>query len=607
MSYKDVVASLNTLLIKASTATETRIGMSEAIVAFLQVRGRLLLLSLGCFDFPTPSPDPHSNQRVSLSPLTFFPLSPPHPPPQAMGATFVEKHSAELLQGLLAILEQSKATSSPADALGLRRCLHFVIIDAMGRRLGQKGRQDTLNTLITIVNKGMAAATRENATAPSEGATQTTLLALEVAAEQVIILGNACNAFFDTMLPALLDASLHPAAGVRIAAAHALRNLVEVVPARAASVVSTCLTRLGNFRSSAVALNGTGACLAAALAASVPASLGLPQDLCQRCFVAGMDFTDSATAPKDSAQALVRLDVGWWILSALVGMGAATLAPHLTRIVERWRAVLVAPQPKKAGAKVSVTRWRHVIAEFYGALSSMQLFLRFCPELVTEDAQRTVAQLVCGLLDVIPQIPAPAKSTLMLVEPAAALRARLFATLAMLPLSLLEERFPALLPLLVADFALSENPSAVTTTSLLRAQCHEEDSVLIGATSKSDYDFIEAQLSVHGGAGLGEVSNDILYIIRPDTNLTSPMPLPPLVAAVDESTLLFGKVRNVVRRPASAACWVPTAVAPAHLSHLHTGRSSRFWARTSIATSSCSILSRSSGQPRGLSGGRRYR
>lgn len=37
MSYKDVVASLNTLLIKASTATETRIGMSEAIVAFLQV------------------------------------------------------------------------------------------------------------------------------------------------------------------------------------------------------------------------------------------------------------------------------------------------------------------------------------------------------------------------------------------------------------------------------------------------------------------------------------------------------------------------------------------------------------------------------------------
>ena len=466
-----------------------------------------------------------------------------------MGATFVEKHSTMLLHGLIAILEQSKATSSPADALGLRRCLYFVIIDAMGRRLGQKGRQDTLHTLIDVVSQGMKAASRENAPAPSEGATQTTLLALEVAAEQVTILGNACNAFFDTMLPALLDASLHPAAGVRIAAAQALRNLVEVVPAKAASVVSSCLTRLGNFRASAPALHGTGACLAAALAASVPASLGLPQDLCHRCFMAGMDFTDRATAPKDGAQALVRLDVGWWILSALVGMGSATLAPQLTRIVERWRAALVEPKPKKAGSKVTVARWRLSVAEMHGALSSMQLFLRFCPELVTEDAQRTVAQLLCSLLDVVPKIPAPAKATLILVEPAAALRARLFATLSMLPLSLLEERFPALLPLLVADFALSENGSAVTTTSLLRAQCHEEDSVLIGATSKSDYDLIEAQLSVHGGAGLGEISNDILYIIRPDTNLATPLPLPHIVAAVDESTLLFGKVRAVGLRP----------------------------------------------------------
>lgn len=37
-------------------------------------------------------------------------------------------------------------------------------------------------------------------------------------------------------------------------------------------------------------------------------------------------------------------------------------------------------------------------------------------------------------------------------------------------MSLLEEKFPALLPFLVADFALSDNAASNTTTSLLRSQ-----------------------------------------------------------------------------------------------------------------------------------------
>lgn len=92
------------------------------------------------------------------------------------------------------------------------------------------------------------------------------LACLEISAELVVILGNACasvrcgkhglgilrnkneniNHFYSisfrqiyaTMLPIVLDASVHSSVDVRLAAALCLRNLVEVVPARAANVIS---------------------------------------------------------------------------------------------------------------------------------------------------------------------------------------------------------------------------------------------------------------------------------------------------------------------------------------------------------------------------------
>ena len=37
MTHKAVVAALNSLMVKTGTIAETRIGVSEALVAFLQV------------------------------------------------------------------------------------------------------------------------------------------------------------------------------------------------------------------------------------------------------------------------------------------------------------------------------------------------------------------------------------------------------------------------------------------------------------------------------------------------------------------------------------------------------------------------------------------
>ena len=80
--------------------------------------------------------------------------------------------------------------------------------------------------------------------------------ALEAMAELVVILGHSCAAVFDTVLSALMDASLYPHPAPRVAAARCLRSLVEVVPTRAGATASQVITRVKDMRANPVALDG---------------------------------------------------------------------------------------------------------------------------------------------------------------------------------------------------------------------------------------------------------------------------------------------------------------------------------------------------------------
>lgn len=82
-----------------------------------------------------------------------------------------------------------------------------------------------------------------------------------------------------------------------------------------------------------------------------------------------------------------------------------------------------------------------------------------------------------------------------LKAPAAMVRLRLFETLSLLPASTLESSYTHLLRMLVSEFTLADNP-ANTTTSLLRAMCHAEDSIILGTwLQETDHRTIEDQVS----------------------------------------------------------------------------------------------------------------
>ena len=79
---------------------------------------------------------------------------------------------------------------------------------------------------------------------------------------------------------------------------------------------------------------------------------------------------------------------------------------------------------------------------------------------------------------------------------AAMLRLRLYEAMSTLPAQSFENSYNSLLRLLVAEFTLTENP-ANTTTSLLRAVCHADDSVILGSwLQETDHKCIEDQVGL---------------------------------------------------------------------------------------------------------------
>lgn len=132
--------------------------------------------------------------------------------------------------------------------------------------------------------------------------------------------------------------------------------------------------------------------------------------------------------------------------------------------------------------------------------------------------------------------------------------------------------------------------------------------MLLGTSAKSDYDLIENQLVAPQGGGRqgaftermflqscgsyesahlpGELCNDILYLLRPDVNLQTPLPLPPFIDVVDKAILLFGKVSGMAAR--FPVIWVD--ISPPFVSFSF--RCSLFSARISIASSCWNILLR---------------
>lgn len=215
---------------------------------------------------------------------------------------------------------------------------------------------------------------------------------------------------------------------------------------------------------------------------------------------------------------VLKVHLGWYLLGALVSMGAAAVSSRLQELVQLWSSSLTSNT--KLDAKSPAVQWEMWMQHRDGALATMTLLLTSCRDLVTDDAQRTIAGNFAVVVEQMGGVPSfTSKATTRLQPLRCRLRARLYKALSSVPMALYEDSFAKLLPLLVADFTLTELPGVTSRTSLLGAQCHPSDAILLGSQRESDYDMLEHQLVTHGGEGLGRFSCDVFRIVDPNVTL----------------------------------------------------------------------------------------
>eukprot|EP00039_Didymoeca_costata_P007296 m.98322 g.98322 ORF g.98322 m.98322 type:complete len:1851 (+) comp13631_c1_seq1:176-5728(+) len=452
---------------------------------------------------------------------------------KCLGAPWVERNIKNVLNTLFGILSQPKITGgSPIEGLCARNCALYIIVRVLGRNQGEKGRTATVQELSALVQKLL-----ELPPGSKEGAQNDLVLtcSLEALAELTVIIGSPVSLIYDQLMQPLLAAALHSNMDVRLAAACGLRNLGDVVPNKASFLANQCLDRIKKYRTSPDAIHGIGYALSAVIGGSASSSLGLPHELAANVLALGDSLVHLTASDKQShAVTLAAIETGWALIGSITSLGSAAVDPHISRISGLWCAMF--PENAKPIKTKDMIAWTQILEGRCGALSSMAGFLQDCKELATVDRVKNITKCLFTAVTQMADIPSP-KANSPLVPIIKKMRARIYAILLLIPVTLYEEIFSALLPHLVADFTLVDG--STNTCSLLRSLCHEDDGILLGESSEEkDESFIEDMLE--DISGLRTIGNDPSQLWRPGkTNIRQ---LPAHVEVVDNSILLFGTI-----------------------------------------------------------------
>lgn len=485
---------------------------------------------------------------------------------KSMGGLWLERNISVFLNHILDLVANPKATPTHVDAVYARKCILFIIRSAIGGLLGEKAQIAAAKEISQVIVKQMnivGEATAESDGRPSNsdivGSQHVLVCALHELGSLVLRLGTSASPLVAEpatgIIEPVVSVLIHPSHAARLAASWCLGSISRALPSQLTPLMDRCVERMDKLKTSPEAVSGYSSALAALLGGVYQCPLGIPHAKGKQLFNLSEELL--RTASQNSRLSLQRTQSGWLLLGSLMTLGPAVVKNHLPRMLLLWknafpRSVKELDAEKQRGDSFT---WQVTLEARSGALGAMNSFLLHCRDLVTEDViRRLLAPLKCALL-MFTQLPWVIKQYgTHLKASAAMVRLRLYDVLSQLPPESFEGTYTDLLRELVAEFTLTDNP-ANTTTSLLRAMCHVDDSVILGSwLQETDHKAIEDQfepnrkvdkevLQPNSASGSGALEHDSQSLFaRCPASEPIPGPLPLGVAVIDSSVRLYGLV-----------------------------------------------------------------
>ncbi|XP_048732912.2 HEAT repeat-containing protein 5B-like isoform X5 [Ostrea edulis] len=474
---------------------------------------------------------------------------------KSMGGLWLERNISVFLNHILELVANPKATPTHVDAVYARKCVLFIIRSAIGGLLGEKAQIAAAKEISQIIVKQMnivGEATVDSDSRSSSldiaGSQHVLVCSLHELGSLVLRLGTSASPLVAEpatgIIEPVVSVLIHPSHAARLAASWCLGSISRALPSQLTPLLDRCVERMDKLKTSPEAVSGYSSALAALLGGVYQCPLGIPHAKGKQLFNLSEELL--RTASQNSRLSLQRTQSGWLLLGSLMTLGPAVVKNHLPRMLLLWKNAFPRSHKELEAEKQrgdSFT-WQVTLEARSGALGAMNSFLQHSRDLVTEDViRRLLAPLKCALLMFV-QLPWVIKQYgTHLKASAAMVRLRLYDVLSQLPPESFEGTYTDLLRELVAEFTLTDNP-ANTTTSLLRAMCHVDDSVILGSwLQETDHKAIEDQLQPNSASGSGALEHDSqsLYA-RCSMSDPVPGPLPLGVAVIDSSVRLYGLV-----------------------------------------------------------------
>ncbi|XP_052275904.1 HEAT repeat-containing protein 5B-like isoform X2 [Dreissena polymorpha] len=484
---------------------------------------------------------------------------------KCMGGLWLERNISVFLNHVLDLVANPRATPSHVDAVYARKCVSFIIRSVIGGLLGEKAQiaaakeicQIIVRQMQTIGEASVEAVDSKAQTSDISGSQHVLVCALHELGCLVLSLGTSASPLVAEpatgIIEPVVSVLIHPSASARLSASWCLGSISVALPSQLTPLVDRCLERMNKLKSSPEAVSGYSSALAALLGRVYQCPLGIPHAKGKQIFNIAEELL--RTANQNSRLSLQRTQSGWLLLGALMTLGSPVVKGHLPRMLLLWRNAFPrsVKELESEKARGDTFTWQVTLEGRAGALGAMLSFLLHCRELITEDViRRLLAPLECTLT-MLAHLPSVIKIYgTHLKASAAMVRLRMYDVLSLLPPQSYEGSYTGLLRELVAEFTLTDNP-ANTTTSLLRAMCHVDDSVILGSwLQETDHKAVEDQcmiptecsaLQPNSASGSGALEHDphSLFVRCPVSD-PIPGPLPLGVTVIDSSVRLYGLI-----------------------------------------------------------------
>lgn len=425
---------------------------------------------------------------------------------QILGGPWLERNITSFLSHVLDLVANPKAASSHVDAVYSRRCVNFILRSVLGKMLGEKAQTSACKEIIQNIIQQMKSIdfNAENV----KDLNQETLFSQHLlvcalqelgcliqslgTTAQILLSDNSLN-LLDTIMAVLL----HPCQAARLAGSWCLRCICVAIPTQITPLIDRCVNNIEMMRTSPEAISGNSCGLAAILSSVRYSPLGIPHMKGKVVFNTAEELLRSAN--QNSRLSLNRTESGWLLIGAIMTLGVPVVRGLLPRMLLLWRNAFPRSSTELDNEKArgdSFT-WQVTLEGRAGALSAIHSLVLHCPQILTEDIQRRLLTPIECALAMLTNISTVLKTYgQTLKAPTAMVRLRLYETLLLFPPHSYESSYTHLLRMLVTEFTLTEN-HANTTTSLLRAVCHIEESVILGSwLQETDHRTIEDQVII---------------------------------------------------------------------------------------------------------------